>query len=86
MPFKLLSAEELEEVTGKKRASAQASWFKQNFGVEPVRRGDGTVVMTAETLEALMRKRMGIPAPATPDSIRERPPVYSRFGNRAGSD
>lgn len=86
MTFKLLSPQDLVQITGKKRSSAQATWFKQNFGVDPVRRADGTVVMTAETIESLMRKRMGIPMQGPHDSPRERPPVYPRFGKRAHSD
>lgn len=85
MPFKLLLAQELEEITGKKRSSAQANWFKANFGVEVVRRAEGTVVITADALEALMRKRMGIRMPGAQDFPRERPPVYS-VRKRAGGD
>lgn len=77
MDTRLMSEKDLEEVTHKKRSAAQASWFKREFGIEVVRRGDGTIVLTWATFEALQARKAGLTS-ATPTSATSmRPPVYS---------
>jgi hypothetical protein len=60
----LMSAADLERVTGKKRYSKQAAWFKDQFGVDVPRRHDHSVVMTWATYEALSAKKAGLGASA----------------------
>ena len=38
MDTKLMSEQDLRDVTGKKWHSAQAAWFKLHFGLSPVQR------------------------------------------------
>ena len=54
-----MDAAALERVTGKKRYSKQAEWFKLNFGIDVVRCADGTLVMTWSQFDALLAKRSG---------------------------
>ncbi|SAL10224.1 hypothetical protein AWB73_00078 [Caballeronia turbans] len=60
MSDRLMSAEDLARVTGKKTSTKQAEWFQSEFGVRVVRCADGSPVMTWATFEALMQKRVGI--------------------------
>lgn len=60
MSDRLMSAEDLARVTGKKTSNKQAEWFLEEFGVRVVRCGDGSPVMTWATFQALMDKRAGI--------------------------
>ena len=60
MSDRLMSAEDLARVTGKKTSNKQAEWFQTEFGVRVVRCGDGSPVMTWATFEALLQKRAGI--------------------------
>ncbi|MEX3763138.1 DUF4224 domain-containing protein [Paraburkholderia phenoliruptrix] len=66
---RLMSASDLEGITGLKRHTKQADWFKREYGVEVVRRDDRTVVMTWAIFEALNAKRYGI---TLPDAAREK--------------
>lgn len=70
-----MTAEDLERVTGKKRYSKQAEWFKEQFGIDVVRCGDGTLVVTWATFQALQDRRAGLTA--TESAPAERPKVYS---------
>ncbi|MBN3850140.1 DUF4224 domain-containing protein [Paraburkholderia sp. Ac-20342] len=81
MSFEILSAEQLVQITGKKRKSAQVAWFKKNFGLEPVLRADGSILMTQSAFEALLLKRMGV-ADALTKPEAPRPPLLSPFKNR----
>jgi hypothetical protein len=54
MTFKLLSAEDLESITGAKRYSVQVMWFEEQFRVRVVCRADGSIVLTQEVFEALL--------------------------------
>jgi hypothetical protein len=74
MSDRLMTAAELERVTGKKRYSKQADWFKDQFGIDVVRCGDGTLVVTWATFQALQDRRAGI-APGSMET-NVRPPVY----------
>jgi hypothetical protein len=60
MSDRLMSAEDLVRVTGKKTSNKQAEWFKSEFGVRVVRCGDGSLIMTWSTFEGLLHKRAGL--------------------------
>ncbi|PYE13382.1 uncharacterized protein DUF4224 [Paraburkholderia silvatlantica] len=60
MSERLMSHDDLARVTGKKRYSKQAAWFKEQFGINVVRCGDGSPVMTWATFEALQAKKAGL--------------------------
>lgn len=69
-----MTVADLEQVTGKKRYSKQAAWFKEQFGVDVVRCGDGSLVVTWATFQALQDRRAGL---TVGDTVTiERPPVY----------
>lgn len=55
----LMDAAELVRITGLKRYSKQAEWFKTNFDVDVVRCADGSLVMTWAQFDALLAKRSG---------------------------
>lgn len=59
MSERLMDAADLERLTGKKRYSKQAEWFKSNFGVEVVRCADGSIIMTWTQFDALMARKAG---------------------------
>ncbi|MFM0501861.1 DUF4224 domain-containing protein [Paraburkholderia caffeinilytica] len=81
MSFEILSAEQLVQITGKKRKSAQVTWFQKNFGLEPVLRADGSILMTQATFEALLLKRMGlVNVPKSAETPR--PQLQSPFKKR----
>jgi hypothetical protein len=56
----LMTAEDLVRVTGKKRYSKQAEWFREQLGINVVRCGDGSPVITWTTFEALLAKKAGL--------------------------
>ncbi len=60
MHSRLMELADLKRVTGKTRYSKQAEWFKQTFGVDVPRDGNGAIVMTWQTFEALSAKRAGV--------------------------
>lgn len=60
MSDRLMSAEDLSRVTGKKRYGKQCEWFRLQFGINVVRCGDGSPVITWATFEALQAKRAGL--------------------------
>jgi hypothetical protein len=60
MDTRLMSEDDLRDVTGKKRHSAQAAWFKQHFGMLPVQRADGRIILTWAAFEGLQAKRAGV--------------------------
>jgi len=78
----LLTAEELEQITGKKRYSGQAAWFKAQFDVDVPRRGDGSIVMTKDTFEKLIQKRLGIAITQAEPEDLPRPPIYAVTARR----
>ncbi|VWD22170.1 hypothetical protein BCO18442_04000 [Burkholderia contaminans] len=55
-----MTADDLEEVTRKKRYSKQADWFKDQYGVDVARRGDGSLVLTWETFRAMNDRKAGL--------------------------
>jgi hypothetical protein len=59
-----MTEDELVRVTGKRRHSKQAEWFKTTFGVDVVRAGDGKLIVTWQTFEALNAKKNGTVASA----------------------
>lgn len=63
MTKRLMSQADLVEITGKRRYSKQAEWFKEQFGITVAQRDDHSVVMTWATYEALSARKSGL-APA----------------------
>lgn len=72
MSDRLMTAEDLERVTGKKRHSKQAEWFKEQFGTDVVRCGDGSLIVTWATFQALYDKKSGLANQAPQE---QRPPL-----------
>jgi hypothetical protein len=65
-----MTEDELVRVTGKRRHSKQAEWFKLTFGVDVVRAGDGKLIVTWATFEALNAKKNGLlPAHDTDEHV-----------------
>nr|WP_277990350.1 DUF4224 domain-containing protein [Pandoraea sp. LA3] len=64
------------EITGMKMPSAQARWFKHEFGVEVPRRYDRKIVLTWSVFEALQARKLGL---STIAPIVDRPEVCSPF-------
>jgi len=62
---RLMTPADLEAVTGMKRYSKQAEWFKRQFGTDALRRADGSIVMTWATYEALAAGKAGIGSSGT---------------------
>jgi hypothetical protein len=79
MSDRLMTLTELERVTGKKRYSKQVEWFKTQFGINVVRCGDGSPVVTWATFEALQAKRAGLRA----DPVKEERPALRPVTLRA---
>ena len=69
MSERLMDAADLERLTGKKRYSKQAEWFKSNFGVEVVRCADGSIIMTWTQFDALMARKAGIAPGGTSKTV-----------------
>lgn len=74
MSDRLMTAQDLERVTGKKRHSKQAEWFKRQLGVDVMRCGDGSPVVTWAAFEALQAKKVGL---STAPAQEERAPLRS---------
>jgi hypothetical protein len=67
MDNRLMSEQDLRDVTGLKRRSLQAVWFQRHVGITPVQRADGRIIMTWSAFEALQAKRAGVlPGAARP--------------------
>ncbi|SDC25854.1 DUF4224 domain-containing protein [Paraburkholderia lycopersici] len=79
MPIEILSPEKLQEITGKRRYSAQIAWCKESFGIVPARRPDGSIVMMQSVFEALLMKKMGLGAPLPKANEIERPKLRPRI-------
>ncbi len=76
MPSHLIPYDALVEITGMKMPSAQARWFKNQFGVDVPRRHDRKVVLTWSVFEALQAHKLGL---TSIPPIVERPEVCSPF-------
>jgi hypothetical protein len=55
-----MSDDDLAIVTGKKRYSKQAAWFRHAFGIDLVCNARGRPVVTWQLYEALLAKKAGI--------------------------
>ncbi|MEB2511270.1 DUF4224 domain-containing protein [Burkholderia multivorans] len=75
MSERLMNADDLVRVTGKKRYSKQAEWFKATFGIEVVTAANGAVIMTWSTFESLQAKKAGLAGDVA--GTRERPALRS---------
>ncbi|WP_250477358.1 DUF4224 domain-containing protein [Caballeronia sp. INML1] len=60
MTERLMTPEDLKQITGRVRYSKQAEWFKQAFGVEITRSFDGAPIMTWALYESLLARRAGL--------------------------
>ncbi|KAI3591613.1 hypothetical protein D9X30_3438 [Cupriavidus sp. U2] len=60
MDNRLMSEQDLRDVTGLKRPKLQMLWFERHFGVTPVQRADRRIIMTWAAFEALQAKRAGV--------------------------
>ena len=60
MDNRLMTEQDLQDVTGVKRHGAQMAWFKRHFGITPVQRADGRIILTWAAFEGLQAKRAGI--------------------------
>lgn len=70
MTSRLMSPSDLIEITGRRRYSKQADWFKEQFGVAVTQRDDHSVVMTWATYEALSARKAGLaPGIAGPQPV-----------------
>ena len=69
MNDRMMTGEQLVEITGKRRFSKQAEWFKSNYGIDVVRRDDGSVVMMWATFEALNARKAGLGAVAAKPKV-----------------
>ncbi|MGD7196545.1 DUF4224 domain-containing protein [Ralstonia pseudosolanacearum] len=69
---RLMSEKDLHDVTGLKRHSAQVNWFVTQFGVKPVQRADGRIILSWAAFEALQARRV-CAASAVPAANNERP-------------
>ncbi|KVO11766.1 DUF4224 domain-containing protein [Burkholderia ubonensis] len=77
MSIGLMTPADLEQVSGKKRYSAQASWFRDQFGVDVPRRADGSIALTWEAFRMLTEKKLGLlAADSRVEPVFERPPIY----------
>lgn len=74
---RLMTPGELEQITGFKRYSKQAQWFKRMFGVDVVSRDDRSIVMTWATYEALSAKKAGVAPVGAP--VRQPVEICSPF-------
>lgn len=59
MNARLMSDEDLIRVTGKKRYTKQAEWFKAEFGISVTRASDGKLSITWVQYDALLAKKNG---------------------------
>lgn len=71
MSDRLMTAEDLEQVTGFVRYSKQVEWFRRELGVKVARRSDGCPVVTWDTFIAIQKKRAGV----TAEPIEEQRPL-----------
>ena len=65
---------QLYEITGLKRRSAQVTWFKNNFGVEPPFDKQGPVI-SEKAFEMLLERKLGL---VQSQRDENRPPVRLR--------
>lgn len=76
MDSRLLSDDDLVQITGKRRYSTQAAWFKREFGIDVVRRADGRIIITWAAFEALQARRAGFNTAGAGEAPQARPAVY----------
>lgn len=70
MSDRLMTAEEIEQMTGWKRYSKQVQWFADQFGVKVAVCADGSPVMTWTNFNALNARRLGLSSSETPPKKR----------------
>lgn len=62
---RLMTPQDLIEVTGKTRYSKQVAWFKARFNIDVTQRDDGSIVLAWATYLALDAKKSGLSSPAS---------------------
>jgi Domain of unknown function (DUF4224) len=63
-----LKTDQLIEITGYKSAAKQVEWVRKHLGIEPPLRRDGRPSISQEVIDAAtLKRRAGMPAPATDD-------------------
>lgn len=67
MTSRIMEPADLIAITGRRRYSKQAEWFREQYGVTVAQRDDHSVVMTWATYEALEAKKAGL-APSSASS------------------
>lgn len=60
MTARLMTPADLAIVTGKKRYTKQADWFKATFGIDVATAANGAVIMAWSTFESLQAKKAGL--------------------------
>jgi len=84
MDSRLLSQKDIEDVTGKKRPSAQLDWFKRCFGFQPPQRADGRIILPWATFEALQARLAGVAQVGAAASLPpEARPMLARIRGQA---
>lgn len=72
MSDRLMTAEEIERMTGFKWHSKQVQWFSEQFNVKVALCSDGSPVVTWATFEALQARKAGLNNTPAPE---QRPPL-----------
>lgn len=62
MTERLMTPEDLKQITGRTRYGKQAEWFQVAFGYEVTRTFDGAPIMTWALYESLLARRAGLDA------------------------
>jgi hypothetical protein len=64
-----MSDEDLVRVTGMKRYTKQADWFKTEFGISVTRAADGKLSITWVQYDALLAKKNGTAGAAASQTV-----------------
>lgn len=81
MDSRLLTPDELKEITGLATSNKQADWFQEQFKTNVVRSSGGRVIVTWRLFEALLARRAGLPLNGEPQ-VERRPALRPLFPGR----
>lgn len=73
MNERLMTEADLLDVTGLKQNAARVRWFVTNYGVKPVQRADGSLILTWAAYEIMQARRAGGSVPANDPRASARP-------------
>lgn len=73
MNERLMTDADLLDVTGLKQNAARVRWFVTNYGVKPVQRADGSLILTWSAYEIMQARRAGGAMPANDAQPAARP-------------